>query len=130
MIESDFREKYRYANKMSDNFHFAERKGYLKPGSRAKANETILVSRKEAEQMAHDLGSALYSSHFRLYENLEYAKFIERISEGAEDAVTCADSHTVNRDGWGVGCPVCMVGRVAKAQIDRELNESEEGGVT
>lgn len=120
-----FQEKYNRANALGDKFHLAERKGYLKPGSRAKANETILVPRQEVVQLARDYGSAVFSSFFGMYEELEFVKFIGHLAEGHDDTVTCDKCRMTYRTSWGVGCPRCMVRKTVEDRINRELREKE-----
>lgn len=122
---SDFAEKYHAAEALARKYRDQPRAGWVKPGSRAKSNQAIMVPRAEVERLAFDLASARYSSYARLYEVMALVDYMHQLADGEPDALECEKCHKSFLAGWmGGKCPYCA----AEDAADQMVSEMLGGG--
>lgn len=120
-----FAKRYWRAYRAEQAYREAPRRGWVDPKGRKTAdNQTIEVPRKEVEQLAADLCSALYSSWYRLYENLALKNYMDQIAKDGLDSVECGECHFRYLPGWMDGkCPYCAADLAAHDEVNKRLEE-------
>lgn len=123
---NELKAKYQEAIEAEERYRDAPRKGWVKPGSRSRENQTIEVPRKEAERLAADLASARFGSYCRLYENMALVNYMEQLAEDEPDAVACPKCYHKFLPGWmGGKCPYCAAEDAAQEKVEELLGGGE-----
>lgn len=114
-----FREKIDAAFALQKKYTSQSRAGWVNKGSRARANEAIMVPREEAKTLSHDLYMALYSKAVCFYETENLIHYMEQLAPDFGDATKCPHCHHAFSQGWMHGkCPYCEAYDAAKSVVD------------
>ena len=122
----DFGEAYKEAHEKAMKYIGAKRAGWAELGKRTRENHAILVSRKEAVEMANELATAIYAKEVYLFWALNLQGFMEQLATGEHDAVKCQECRHVFRTGWMEGrCLYCQAKQAAARYVD-EMRKGEK----
>ncbi len=114
----DDKKKLNKAYALYRKYNDLPRAGWVVKGSRAKANQSILLPRTEAVELASNYHDALYSKSVFAFENANLRHYLETLAQSEHDAIKCGKCHGVYRKGWLKGkCIFCEASDAAFSMV-------------
>ena len=113
------------ANALEEKYNDQPRSGWVKPGSRARSNQAISVSRQEVVALARDHHAALVCKHQAQYQVIMLQRHMQQYAETSQDAITCPSCRKAYLMEWLQGeCPYCRAEKESWELLDKSYEQS------
>lgn len=119
---TDWQGDYRKAQELALKYETAKKYGSTVPGNRKRENQTILVPRGEAVNLARDYKLRVHISRLYLEQVLAWQAYVRDVAKLAPGHSTCEKcGHIYIPLPENVECPFCRIDRDAQATVNAVL---------